>query len=148
MKKIALIILAVMAISCSKDKQEIETADIPGQWKTLQTKVSTKTPIHDVSCDGENAKMKADLYTFNDDGSFSRKDICSGKPNEDTQKNRWKYEDHVLTLQYLYKGNEVKVVYSVSDMGNDKVKWNLLYAKYDVDYSMDDIGYYLVMQKQ
>ena len=146
MKKIVLFILAVIAISCAKDKQEIGTADMQGQWKTLQEKKSRKTPIHDVNCDGENAKWEGDIYTFNSDGSFSTKDICSGKL-KDTKKNTWKYEDHILTLQYIFQDKEMKVVYSVLDMGDDKVKWKMIYSKYDMNY-MENTGYYLVVQKQ
>lgn len=147
MKKIALLVLASIAISCTENKQAIETSSLQGQWKTLQKKVSKKTPVHDVGkCDGENAEWKGDVYTFNADGSFSTKDICTGKPNP-TQKNTWKYENHVLTLQYMNQENEMKEVYSVSDIGDDKVKWNMIYTRYNMQY-MENTGYYLIMQKQ
>ncbi len=147
MKKIALLLLSVIAMSCAKDKHEITSADMQGEWKTLQGKASRKTPLRDVEpCEGEN--FKGEIYTLNADGSFSTKSICSGKPVNDTQKNTWKYEDHILTLQFIYKGNETKNVYSVSDMGDDKVKWKLLYSRYDMNYNLEDVGYYLVMKKQ
>ncbi|MDV6167930.1 hypothetical protein R1T16_05805 [Flavobacterium sp. DG1-102-2] len=147
MKKIALLLLTVITISCGNDRHELTSADMQGQWKTLQGKASRKTPLRDVEpCEG--GKFKGEIYTLNADGSFSTKEICSGKPPEDTQKNRWKYEDHILTMEHTYKGSDTKNVYSVSDMGDGKVKWKLLYSRYNYEYNLEDTGYYLVMKKQ
>ncbi|RDI08511.1 hypothetical protein [Flavobacterium sp. AG291] len=147
MKKIALFALGFIAISCTENKQVNSIVSIQGQWKTLQKKVSAKAPSHNVgNCDGDNVKWKGDIYTFNADGSFSTKDICSGKPNN-TQGNKWKYEDNVLTLEYMDKDNEMKEVYSVSDIGGDKIKWRMIYTRHDMNY-MENTGYYLIMQKQ
>lgn len=148
MKKIALILVAVMAISCTQNKQETGNADMKGEWKTLQTKISNTQPIHDVNCDEGKAKWNGSMYTFNPDGSFSVKDICTGKPDPDQQKHTWKFEDHILTLEYIYKGKEMRAVYSVVEMGDNKVKWKLLYTRYDGNYLMEDFGYYLVMRRQ
>ncbi|MFD2603692.1 hypothetical protein [Flavobacterium suzhouense] len=148
MRKIALLLLALMAVSCTQNKQEIKTIDMQGHWKTLQTKVSKKTPIHDVNCEDGKAKWNGSVYTFNTDGSFSAKDICTGKSDSDSQKCKWKYEDHVLILESIYKGKDMRQVYSVSDIGDGKTKWKIIYTRYDQVYNMEDSGYYLIMQKQ
>ena len=146
MKKIALFILTVLTISCTQDKQETGAAEMKGQWKTLEVKVNRTQPIHDVNCDAEK-KGIADLYALNPDGSFTIKDICSGKLR-DIQKNTWKFEDHILSLKYVLGSNETKAVYSVVEMGDKKVKWKLLYTRYNGEYTLEDIGYYLIMEKQ
>lgn len=147
MKKLALLLLTIIAVGCSNDKRVIEAKDIPGEWKTIQGKTTRKAPLRNLTCDGDKQNYIVETFNFNTDGSFVIKDFCTGKTDSLAKKCSWKYEDNILILEYLYKDKEMKMVYSASDIGDNKMKWTLVYTRYEgVQYS-ELFGAYIIVEK-